>query len=310
MGVELAPDEVAYRCNLVTRRRRPARWSTSPPATSRASRATRSSPRSTPTLGGGRDGVRFHPASSTATCASCRSDWADAELRPAARPHRHAGGAADRARPRRSSHALMDASKPVVARGRGRGRVASRPRSGCGVRACSPQLPAFAERYGVAGRLSLGGRPRARPRRAHRASRCVDVPGATAGLRQRLRRAARRRASRRSPTATSSSSTSRPPTRPATRARRREGRRRSSGGTPTSSARSSTRSAGEPFRILLLPDHATPCALRTHTSEPVPYLFFDSERAGRRAARTPSAASPDRAGPVPRAPARWRAVRR
>src|SRR4029077_2680471 len=31
---------------------------------------------------------------------------------------------------------------------------------------------------------------------------------------------------------------------------------------------------GEPWRLLLLPDHATPCALRTHTSDPVPYLFF------------------------------------
>jgi 2,3-bisphosphoglycerate-independent phosphoglycerate mutase len=35
---------------------------------------------------------------------------------------------------------------------------------------------------------------------------------------------------------------------------------------------------GERFRILMLPDHATPCALRTHTSDPVPYLLFDSER--------------------------------
>ena len=38
----------------------------------------------------------------------------------------------------------------------------------------------------------------------------------------------------------------------------------------------STRSRGEPYRILLLPDHATPCAARTHTSAPVPYLLFDS----------------------------------
>ena len=33
---------------------------------------------------------------------------------------------------------------------------------------------------------------------------------------------------------------------------------------------------GEAFRVLLLPDHATPCALMTHTSDPVPYLLFDS----------------------------------
>ena len=31
-----------------------------------------------------------------------------------------------------------------------------------------------------------------------------------------------------------------------------------------------------PWRMLLLPDHATPLAMRTHTSEPVPYLLVDS----------------------------------
>jgi 2,3-bisphosphoglycerate-independent phosphoglycerate mutase len=32
-----------------------------------------------------------------------------------------------------------------------------------------------------------------------------------------------------------------------------------------------------PHRILLMPDHATPCELGTHTSAPVPYLLYDSE---------------------------------
>jgi 2,3-bisphosphoglycerate-independent phosphoglycerate mutase len=32
-----------------------------------------------------------------------------------------------------------------------------------------------------------------------------------------------------------------------------------------------------PWRLLLLPDHATPLALRTHTPDPVPYLLVDSE---------------------------------
>jgi 2,3-bisphosphoglycerate-independent phosphoglycerate mutase len=31
-----------------------------------------------------------------------------------------------------------------------------------------------------------------------------------------------------------------------------------------------------PWRMLLLPDHPTPVALRTHTSESVPYLLVDS----------------------------------
>ncbi len=36
------------------------------------------------------------------------------------------------------------------------------------------------------------------------------------------------------------------------------------------------KSAGEDFRLLLLPDHPTPIEVRTHTSEPVPYLLYDS----------------------------------
>ena len=35
-----------------------------------------------------------------------------------------------------------------------------------------------------------------------------------------------------------------------------------------------------PWRMLLLPDHATPLRLKTHTSDPVPYLLYDSEVAG------------------------------
>ena len=34
--------------------------------------------------------------------------------------------------------------------------------------------------------------------------------------------------------------------------------------------------AKEPYRILVLPDHPTPICMRTHTSEPVPYVLFDS----------------------------------
>jgi 2,3-bisphosphoglycerate-independent phosphoglycerate mutase len=35
-----------------------------------------------------------------------------------------------------------------------------------------------------------------------------------------------------------------------------------------------------PWRLLLLPDHATPVALRTHTSDPVPWLLVDHELDG------------------------------
>lgn len=34
--------------------------------------------------------------------------------------------------------------------------------------------------------------------------------------------------------------------------------------------------AGTDYRLLILPDHPTPIAIRTHTSDPVPYLLYDS----------------------------------
>ena len=37
---------------------------------------------------------------------------------------------------------------------------------------------------------------------------------------------------------------------------------------------------GEEFRMLILPDHPTPICIRTHSSEPVPYVLYDSRYAG------------------------------
>jgi 2,3-bisphosphoglycerate-independent phosphoglycerate mutase len=34
--------------------------------------------------------------------------------------------------------------------------------------------------------------------------------------------------------------------------------------------------SGEDFRMLVLPDHPTPVRLRTHTSDSVPYMLYDS----------------------------------
>lgn len=36
--------------------------------------------------------------------------------------------------------------------------------------------------------------------------------------------------------------------------------------------------SGEAFRILVMPDHPTPMALRTHTADPVPFVYYDSQR--------------------------------
>jgi 2,3-bisphosphoglycerate-independent phosphoglycerate mutase len=37
-------------------------------------------------------------------------------------------------------------------------------------------------------------------------------------------------------------------------------------------------SSGEAFRVLIVPDHRTPIAIRTHTATPVPYVLYDSEK--------------------------------
>jgi 2,3-bisphosphoglycerate-independent phosphoglycerate mutase len=34
--------------------------------------------------------------------------------------------------------------------------------------------------------------------------------------------------------------------------------------------------SGEDYRILVMPDHPTPIACRTHTADPVPYMLYDS----------------------------------
>ena len=37
--------------------------------------------------------------------------------------------------------------------------------------------------------------------------------------------------------------------------------------------------SGEDYRLMILPDHPTPICVRTHTSEPVPYMIYDSRKA-------------------------------
>lgn len=38
------------------------------------------------------------------------------------------------------------------------------------------------------------------------------------------------------------------------------------------------REAGEDFRVLVVPDHRTPLAIRTHSADPVPYVIYDSRK--------------------------------
>ena len=43
--------------------------------------------------------------------------------------------------------------------------------------------------------------------------------------------------------------------------------------------------SGESYRMLIMPDHPTPIRCRTHTSDPVPYILYDSTRQMRKIAR-------------------------
>ena len=42
--------------------------------------------------------------------------------------------------------------------------------------------------------------------------------------------------------------------------------------------------SGEEYRMMILPDHPTPIRIRTHTSEPVPYIIYDSRHQERKIA--------------------------
>ena len=55
---------------------------------------------------------------------------------------------------------------------------------------------------------------------------------------------------------------------------------------------------GIDFRMLILPDHPTPIALRTHTRDAVPYLIYDSTLQGNSGVETFSEESAQKSGIV------------
>ena len=194
MGVDLAPDEVAYRCNLVTVGADGSGPDTmvdfaAGHVTSEQSHVIVAALDAA--LGNGRDGVRFHPGVEYRHLCVVPRDLGDAECVP---PHDLTG------RPivlpsgpaAAKLTALMDASKPVVAAAAAEvGSVATQIWLwGQGTR---PQLPDFAGLHGVTGRLSSAV-DLVRGLGVLSGIEVLDVPGATGGLRQRLRRATRRRA--------------------------------------------------------------------------------------------------------------------
>lgn len=275
MGVEIGPDEVAYRCNLVTLS------DGAEPVMVDFAAGHPSDDQSHPivealdeALGGGRDGVRFHPGVEYRHLCVVPRSWADAECVP---PHDLTGRAA--VWPTGPSagkvNALMDASREVVQRAAAQvGSVATQIWLwGQGVK---PDLPPFEECHGVAGRLSsavdlvqgLG---------VLTGIEVVDVPGATAGFDNDY--AAQR-------DACLASLADRDFFLLHVEATDEAGHQGRTDLKIESLERwdrevigplvDALDTAGERYRILLLPDHATPCTIKTHRADPVPYLLFDS----------------------------------
>jgi 2,3-bisphosphoglycerate-independent phosphoglycerate mutase len=277
MGVDLAPGEVAFRCNLVTVADDGSGHDVmvdfaAGHVTSEQSHVIVAALDAA--LGGGRDGVRFHPGVEYRHLCVVPTDLGDAECVP---PHDLTGqpvvlptGPAAA-----KLQALMDASRPVVAAAAAEvGSVATQIWLwGQGTR---PQLPDFTQRTGVRGRLSSAV-DLVRGLGVLSGIEVVDVPGATAGFDNDY--VAQRDAA-------IASLADRDLFVLHVEATDEAGHQGAVDEKVTSLERWDAEVIGplvdalgdEPFRLLLLPDHATPCALRTHTSEPVPYLLYGTDR--------------------------------
>jgi 2,3-bisphosphoglycerate-independent phosphoglycerate mutase len=288
MGVELGPDDVAYRCNLVTLSVNEAsvnEVSDDAPTMIDFAAGHPTSEQShvivaalDEALGNGRDGVRFHPGVEYRHLCVVPSSWADAQCTP---PHDLTGSiAVFPSGPAASKlRALMDASRDIV-----RDAASSVGSTATQIwlwgQGVKPRLPRFDDTFGVAGRMSsavdlvqgLG---------VLTGIEIVDVPGATAGFDNDY--VAQRDACLRSLEDRDFFLLHVEATDEAghqglvdVKVDALERWDRDIVG-PIVDALDAK---GERYRVLLLPDHATPCSIKTHTDEPVPYLLFDSDVAG------------------------------
>jgi 2,3-bisphosphoglycerate-independent phosphoglycerate mutase len=274
MGIDLAPDEVAYRCNLVTVHDGTMVDFAAGHLTSEQSRPIIAALDAA--LGGGRNGVRFHPGVEYRHICVVPQELGDAECVP---PHDLTGRAAVLPTGPASAQlvALMEESQPVVRAAAAEvGSIATQIWLwGQGVR---PRIPGFTETYGVEGRLSSAV-DLVRGLGVLSGLEVVDVPGATAGFDNDY--GAQRDAA-------IASLADRDFFLLHVEATDEAGHQGAIDEKVTSLERWDAEIIGplvaaldgSPFRVLLMPDHATPCAARTHTSDPVPYLLFDSEVAG------------------------------
>jgi len=284
MGVALGADDVAYRCNLVTLSSGDSMNDESNVMEDFAAGHI-SSAQSHPivaaldaALGSGRDGVRFHAGVEYRHLCVVPREWADAQCTP---PHDLTGApvvwpsgpAAPKLR------RLMDESRAVV-RDAARAVGSTATQIWLWGQGAMPSLPSFAQTYGVEGRLSsavdlvqgLG---------VLTGIEIVEVPGATAGFDNDYGAQA---------DACLASLLDRDFFLVHVEATDEAGHQGLSDVKVDALERwdadiigpvvGALRASDAPFRVLLLPDHATPCTLRTHTDQPVPYLLYDSERPG------------------------------
>jgi 2,3-bisphosphoglycerate-independent phosphoglycerate mutase len=276
MGVDLESGEVAYRCNLVTIDEAGTMIDFA------AGHLT--SEQSAPIvaaldalLGGGRDGIRFHPGVEYRHLCVVPSALGDAECVP---PHDLTGQPAvwPTGESAAALRALMDASREIV--GAAAQEVDSTATQiwlwGQGVK---PHLPRFADRFGVEGRLTSAV-DLVRGLGVLADIEVLDVAGATAGFDNDYvaqRDAALASLVDRDFFLLHVEATD-------------EAGHQGLVGEKVAALEAWDRDVIGPLcealpefgahRLMLLPDHATPCALRTHTSDPVPYLFYDSTRPG------------------------------
>jgi 2,3-bisphosphoglycerate-independent phosphoglycerate mutase len=269
MGVPLGPDEVAFRCNLVTVNDDTMVDFAGGHPTDEQSHPIVAALDAA--LGGGRDGIRFYPGVEYRHLCVTPREWGDALCVP---PHDLTGKAtvAPTGPAAGKLRALMDASRPVV--------HDTAAALGCPAtqiwlwgQGVVPVLPDFAERFGVTGRLSSAV-DLVRGLGVLTGLEVLDVPGATAGFDNDYHAQVE---------ACLASLTDRPFFLLHVEATDEAGHQ----GDVTQKVAELERwdaevigplveaLRGERHRILLLPDHATPCALRTHVSDPVPFLLFD-----------------------------------
>lgn len=274
MGVALAPDEVAFRCNLVTvEGDTMVDFAAGHPSDAQSHPIVAALDAA---LGAGRDGVRFYPGVEYRHLCVTPGDWADAVCIP---PHDLTGQAAVAPTGPAAGklRALMDASRPIV---RDAAAAVGCPATqiwlwGQGI---PPVLPAFVDRFGVTGRLSSAV-DLVRGLGVLTGLEVLDVPGATAGFDNDYRAQT---------AACLASLADHPFFLLHVEATDEAGHQGDVAEKVAALEHWDAEVIGplmdalhdQPYRILLLPDHATPCALRTHVDDPVPYLLFDSTVAG------------------------------